>query len=71
MSEKLKVDSEDRLKLARYCNRHFRQKTNLPQPFINASYEELVKFLKREGKNVEEVFLEIFLDETPDPIESK
>lgn len=70
MEKQLKEDS-DRLQLARYCQRHFRQKTPLPQTFIDASYDELVKFLQREGRNVEDIFLEIFLEETPDLLDSK
>jgi hypothetical protein len=70
MEKKLDQDS-DRLQLARYCQRHFRQKTSLPQTFIDASYDELVKFLQREGRNVEDIFLEIFLEETPNLLDSK
>lgn len=66
-----KFEEEDRIKLAQYCEKYNRQKVILPQSFIEASYEDLVKFLQREGKNVEDVFLEIFLEETPDPLESK
>ncbi|NVM52405.1 MAG: hypothetical protein HWN66_01795 [Candidatus Helarchaeota archaeon] len=57
---------DDRIELAQYCEKYFRQKTNLPQTFIDASYEDLTKFLKRQGKHVEDVFLEIFLENTPD-----
>ncbi|MHA1263626.1 MAG: hypothetical protein ACTSRS_00170 [Candidatus Helarchaeota archaeon] len=60
---------KDRQELANYCQRHFRQKTSFPHTFIQASYDELVSFLQREGKNVEDVFLEIFLEETPDPLD--
>ncbi len=69
MSEKF--EEEDRLKLAQYCQDNFRQKSSLPESFIEASYKDLVSFLKREGKHVEDVFLEIFLEETPDPLDSK
>ena len=69
MSEKF--EEEDRIKLAQYCENHYRQKSNLPKAFIDASYQDLVKFLKHEGMNVEDIFLEIFLEETPDPFDSK
>ncbi|MHA1131980.1 MAG: hypothetical protein ACTSQI_19780 [Candidatus Helarchaeota archaeon] len=69
MSEKFEED--DRLKLAQYCQNNFRQKSPLPKSFIDASYKDLISFLQREGKNVEDVFLEIFLEETPDPLDSK
>ena len=71
MDKKFKDEETDRLQLAQYCQRRFRQKVNLPQSFIDASFEELVKFLQREGKNVEDIFLEIFLEETPDPLNSE
>jgi len=70
MEKKLQEDT-DRLQLARYCQRHFRQKVPIPQTFIDASYDDLVKFLQREGRNVEDIFLEIFLEETPDLLDSK
>ena len=69
--EKKLEENKDRLQLVQYCQRHFRQKASLPQTFIEASYEELVKFLQREGRNVEDIFLEIFLEETPDLLDSK
>ncbi|MDD1777354.1 MAG: hypothetical protein LUQ65_04225 [Candidatus Helarchaeota archaeon] len=69
--EKKLEENTDRLQLARYCQRHFRQRVSLPQTFIDASYDDLVKFLKREGRNVEDIFLEIFLEETPDLLDSK
>jgi hypothetical protein len=59
----------DRRKLANYCESNFRQKTNFPASFLEASYQDLEKFLSRQGKEVEDVFLEIFLEETPDPLE--
>jgi hypothetical protein len=70
MEKKLEED-KDRIQLARYCQRHFRQKASLPQTFIDASYNDLVKFLQREGRNVEDIFLEIFLEETPEFLDSK
>lgn len=63
MCENPKLE-DDRIELARYCQKYFRQKSNLPQTFIDASYEDLVKFLHRQGKQVEEVFLEIFIENT-------
>jgi len=71
MDKKFEEEESDRLQLAQYCQRHFRQKANLPQPFIDASYEDLIKFLQREGKNVEDIFLEIFLEETSDVLNSE
>lgn len=65
----LKELENERLQLANYCERNLRQKTNFPSPFLEASYEELISFLKREGHNVETIFLEIFLEETPDPLD--
>ena len=53
-----KFEEDDRVKLAQYCENHYRQKTTLPETFIEASYEDLVKFLQRQGQNVEEIFLE-------------
>jgi hypothetical protein len=66
-----KFDEHERLQLAKYCEKNFRQKTNLPKAFLDASYNELIQFLHREGKNVEDIFLEIFLENTPDPLDSK
>lgn len=71
MDKKFEEEEIDRLQLAQYCQRRFRQKVNLPQSFLDASYEDLVKFLQRQGKNVEDIFLEIFIEETPDPLNSK
>ena len=70
MSEKFAVENEDHFKLIKYCKEHFRQNTTFPKSFIDASYDELVKFLEHQGKNIENVFLEIFLEETPDPLRS-
>ena len=67
MSQKLEEENE-RILLAKYCEKHFRQKSNLPPSFIEASFGDLEKFLQRQGKNVEDIFLEIFLEETPDPL---
>jgi len=66
-----KFEEPDRLQLAQYCEKHFRQKTHLPKAFLDASFDELVKFLHHEGRNVEDIFLEIFLENTPDPLDSE
>ncbi|MFX1293891.1 MAG: hypothetical protein ACFFD2_03380 [Promethearchaeota archaeon] len=65
------IEEVDQKKLAIYCKNHFRQKNLFPKSFIDASYEDLVKFLKSQERTVEDVFLEIFLEETPDPLQSK
>ena len=69
MSKRIDEIEADRTKLARYCENNFRQKTNYPQPFLEASYEDLEKFLRRQGKLVEDVFLELFLEEMLDPLD--
>ena len=68
MCQRFDEIENDRMKLARYCEKNFRQKSTFPQAFIDASYEDLEKFLQRQGTQVEDVFLEIFLEETPDPL---
>ena len=69
MCQRIDEIENDRIKIARYCESKFRQKTSFPQSFIDASYDDLEKFLHRQGAQVEEVFLEIFLEETPDPLD--
>ena len=70
MSDKFEKES-DRIQLAKYCEKNFRQNSSFPKEFIAASYEDLVYFLQHQGANVEDIFLEIFLEEMPDPLESK